>query len=102
MQLWGNKSLSLLETGIARSHTFIGYGGDLPFGDLRVQIAIPHAYAHFSTTGGEGDKYFVGPETIRKRGKNFTVYGFGTAGDVIFENCKYNQLATSCPFKPLE
>ncbi len=70
---------------------YIGGGKDKPFEDILESLPIPKALLHVPLSGtNQDDKFFIGADVIREKGRNFTIYAFGTAGEVIFENCKYN------------
>lgn len=73
-----------LSKGMKNPVTFHGDNNDHPFADIIVDVQVPDAYAHRGE-GVEGDKFFIGPRTVKEKGSSFVVYSFGCADSVNFE-----------------
>lgn len=88
--LYGSQAYQRLQYSIHAHHKYFNHNlQDKPFADLLLSLPIPSELLHHGKSHGtQDDKYFIGSNTIKKRGKDYVAYAFGTAGQVDFENCR--------------
>jgi hypothetical protein len=86
-QIVEKEAFSKLIDGMIRNiHDATANAGNLPFQDLAVAIPIADRLAHLSDGRGDTEKYFVGEDAIRRKGKRYIIYAAGIAGHPGFEN----------------
>lgn len=56
-----------------------------PFDDVLIALPLHPSVVHTTDGKGGSDKFYVGPNVIRQRGREFIVYGAGIANDPYFE-----------------
>ena len=61
-------------------------GSGFPFGNILISLPLHADLFHSSTTGSEGDKFFVAPLTLQQQRRECVVYAAGLADSVSFEN----------------
>ena len=76
------RAYTVLLEGLASNSTDSGF----PFDNILVSLPLHADLFHSSTTGSEGDKFFVAPLTLQQQRQECVVYAAGLADSVGFEN----------------
>lgn len=73
---------------------FYGDKRDIPFADILLDAKVPDIYSH-KGNDRRGDKFILGPRSIREKGSETVVYSFGCADIVDFEIYMSSTLGSS-------